>query len=64
MPADVVNKISGEIAKAVRQPDYAAKIRNQGAEPVGNTPAEFRDFIVKDQEKWRKTAATTGIKLD
>ncbi|MGA0572559.1 Bug family tripartite tricarboxylate transporter substrate binding protein [Variovorax sp. VNK109] len=64
MPDAVVNKINAEIAKAVRQPEYQTKIRSQGAEPVGNTPAEFREFLVKDQEKWRKTAATTGIKLD
>ena len=64
MPADVVEKINAQIAKGVRQADVQARIRGQGAEPVGNSAAEFREFLVKDQEKWRRTAAATGIKLD
>lgn len=64
MPADVVEKINAQIARGVRQPDVQARIRGQGAEPVGNSAAEFREFLVKDQEKWRRTAAATGIKLD
>lgn len=64
MPADVVEKINAQIARGVRQPDVQARIRGQGAEPVGNSAAEFREFLIKDQEKWRRTAAATGIKLD
>ena len=64
MPADVVETINAQIARGVRQPDVQARIRGQGAEPVGNSAAEFREFLVKDQEKWRRTAAATGIKLD
>ena len=64
MPADVVETINAQIARGVRQPDVQARIRGQGAEPVGNSAAEFREFLIKDQEKWRRTAAATGIKLD
>jgi len=64
MPADVAAKLNAQIAKGVRQPDVQARIRAQGAEPVGNSLAEFRDFLAIDQEKWKRTAATTGISLD
>ncbi|MFJ1260557.1 Bug family tripartite tricarboxylate transporter substrate binding protein [Cupriavidus sp. CuC1] len=64
MPADVVAKLNKAIANGVRQPDMQEKIRAMGAEPVGDSTAEFASFLAKDQEKWKKTAATTGIKLD
>ncbi len=64
MPADVVAKLNKAIANGVRQPDMQEKIRAMGAEPVGDSTTEFASFLAKDQEKWKKTAATTGIKLD
>ncbi|WP_295538612.1 tripartite tricarboxylate transporter substrate binding protein [uncultured Pseudacidovorax sp.] len=64
MPPAVVEKIQAQIAAGVHRPDVQAQIRSQGAEPVGNDTAAFRDFLARDQEKWRRTAAATGIKLD
>lgn len=64
MPADVVNKLNTEIVKGLRRPEVQAQIRAQGAEPVGNSVKEFNDFLAADQEKWKRTAAATGIKLD
>lgn len=64
MPADVVNKLNTEIVKGLRRPEIQAQIRAQGAEPVGNSVKEFNDFLAADQEKWKRTAAATGIKLD
>ena len=64
MPIDVVNTLNTEIVKGLRKPEIQAKIRAQGAEPVGNTVKEFTTFLAADQAKWKRTAATTGIKLD
>ena len=64
MPPALVDKLNAEIVKGVCQPDIQAKIREMGAEPVGNSAAEFAAFLVKDQVKWKRVAATTGIKLD
>ena len=64
MPAEVVNKLNDAITKGLRKPDIQAKIRVQGAEPVGNSVKEFNTFLLVDQAKWKRTAATTGIKLD
>lgn len=64
MPADVVNKLNTEIVKGLRKPDIQAKIRAQGAEPVGNSVKDFTSFLAKDLEKWKRTADATGIKLD
>ncbi|CAN7770373.1 tripartite tricarboxylate transporter substrate binding protein [Variovorax sp. LjRoot84] len=64
MPAALVSNINAVIAKGVRDPDMAAKIRAQGAEPVGNTSADFAAFMAKDQAKWKATAAASGVKLD
>jgi hypothetical protein len=36
---------------------------SQAAEPVGNTPTEFRDFIRAESIKYAKIVALTGIKV-
>jgi tripartite-type tricarboxylate transporter receptor subunit TctC len=64
MPSDVVNTLNTEIVKGLRKPENQARIRAQGAEPVGNSVKEFTTFLAADQAKWKRTAATTGIKLD
>jgi tripartite-type tricarboxylate transporter receptor subunit TctC len=33
-----------------------------GADPAGNTPAEFARFIRSDQAKWANLMRRTGIK--
>jgi tripartite-type tricarboxylate transporter receptor subunit TctC len=40
-----------------------AVLETQAAEPVGNTPAEFRDFIRAEAAKYEKIVALTGVKV-
>jgi tripartite-type tricarboxylate transporter receptor subunit TctC len=40
-PADIVNRIQQETAKALNSPAMKERLLAQGAIPSGNTPAEF-----------------------
>jgi len=35
-------------------------IFNQGAEPVGSSPEEFRKYMLADLEKWKKVVKASG----
>lgn len=52
VPRPVVARLSGEIQSIVREPAFRAKLAEQGADPVGNTPEEFEAFIRAEVAKW------------
>jgi tripartite-type tricarboxylate transporter receptor subunit TctC len=61
---DVVNKLHGETAKLLRQADVKEKIAFVGADPVGNTPAEFAAFIRSETEKYARIIKAAHIKIE
>ena len=60
----IVDKLSAELAKAAKAPDVIARLSPDGAQPIGSTPEELRQFIVTDIARWRKVVKDAGIKLE
>ena len=50
--------------KALRAPDLQERLLRDGAEPVGNTPDEFRAYIEADVAKWAKAIDAAGIRFE
>lgn len=63
-PREILTKLQGTIAEAVKSPEVAKQLNDLGAEPVANKPEVFAQEIKDDVEKWRKVVKTTGVKLD
>lgn len=63
-PADVVNRIQQEVAKALNTPAIKEKLLAQGAIPSGNTPAEFAKLIDAEHKKWAQVVKNSGAKVD
>jgi tripartite-type tricarboxylate transporter receptor subunit TctC len=59
-PPEIVEKIYLAARDALRSDALKAKLAEQGSEPVGNTPAEFRSFIGSELVKWRKLVEISG----
>jgi tripartite-type tricarboxylate transporter receptor subunit TctC len=62
--ASIVEKLNAELAKAAKAPDVISRLSPDGAQPIGSTPSELRQFIVSDIARWRKVVADAGIKLE
>jgi tripartite-type tricarboxylate transporter receptor subunit TctC len=60
-PAEIVTRLSTEVAAILKQPDTRERIARDGADPVGNSPQEFGRFIQAEIEKWRKVIRAAGI---
>jgi tripartite-type tricarboxylate transporter receptor subunit TctC len=45
------------------EPQVRNIIENEAAVPVGNTPAEFRDFISAETAKYAKIVEVTHLQL-
>lgn len=63
-PAAIVDKLSVEFAKVVKSPEVAERLSDDGGEPIGSTPQEFRKFIAAEILVWRKLVRERGIKVE
>jgi tripartite-type tricarboxylate transporter receptor subunit TctC len=63
-PADIVNRVQQETAKALATPAMKERLLAQGAIPSGNTPAEFTRFIAAETAKWARVVKASGAKVD
>ncbi|MEO8249914.1 MAG: tripartite tricarboxylate transporter substrate binding protein [Burkholderiales bacterium] len=63
-PADIVNRLQQESAKALASPAVKEKLEAQGAIPGGITPAEFAKHIDAEHKKWAEVVKASGAKVD
>ena len=63
-PADIVNRIQQETARALATPAMRERLQSQGAIPSGNTPAEFARLIEAETRKWAPVVKASGAKVD
>jgi tripartite-type tricarboxylate transporter receptor subunit TctC len=63
-PREIVDALSNAITKATRSPDIKQRLLDQGAEPVGNAPAEFDRILRKEVAKWGEVIRTSGIQVE
>ena len=63
-PKPVVDRLHDEFVKALAAPDVRQKLLNLGAEPVGNTPAEFAAYVKAEAAKYAKLVKASGAKVD
>jgi tripartite-type tricarboxylate transporter receptor subunit TctC len=61
-PPDIVAKLNAEVVAILKQPETHERLSKEGADPVGNTPAEFGKFIRSEIAKWGKVIKAAGIK--
>jgi tripartite-type tricarboxylate transporter receptor subunit TctC len=61
-PKAVVAKLSADANAVLREPDVVQKMLALGAEPSGNSPERFAQFIRADQAKWARLMRERGIK--
>lgn len=63
-PQAIVNRLSDEITRIVRDPEVAKRIEAAGALAAPRTASEFASFVDEDLKRWQNAAKVTGITLD
>jgi tripartite-type tricarboxylate transporter receptor subunit TctC len=63
-PDAIVKKLAEEIGKATRSADVLDRFRSDGTIAVGSTPAEFAEFIRKEQARWGEVVRKSGVKAE
>ena len=60
-PAAIVERLHGTIVAALASPEVRDKLREQGAEVVGNSPAELAAYVAAEIPKWAALARQAGL---
>jgi len=61
-PPEAVEKLSGAIRKVLTNPEMRERLKSEGSDPVGSTPAEFAKFLRDEVTKWAKVIKLSGAK--
>jgi len=61
---DIVNRISGDIAEAVRSPDVRKRFDELSAEPVGSDPGAMGRFMREEMARWGAVIKAADVKLE
>jgi tripartite-type tricarboxylate transporter receptor subunit TctC len=63
-PAPILGRLNQEIVKVLRSPEIRQNLSAEGADPVGNTPAEFAAHLKAETERWGKVVRDTRMKVE
>jgi tripartite-type tricarboxylate transporter receptor subunit TctC len=63
-PAEIVAKLNAEVNAGLADPGIKTRLANLGSTPMPMSPAEFKDFIVAETDKWAKVIRAADIRAD
>ena len=61
-PRPIIDRLSVETGRAVRDPEFAKHLAANGIGPLGSTPEEFAAMIARDIAFWRDAISLTGVR--
>jgi tripartite-type tricarboxylate transporter receptor subunit TctC len=63
-PRAIIDKLHRETVAALGNSEVRQRLADEGAEPVGSSPAEFAAFFRSEATKWGDVAKRSGTRLD
>lgn len=63
-PAPIIEKLNKALRAALANPEVAARITADGAEPLPSTPAEYAADINREETKWSDIVRKSGAKAE
>ena len=63
-PKEIINTLHAAAVKALNTPTVRARLEKLGAEPVGNSPDDFRKLLEREQKLWVKVVRDSGAKVE
>ena len=64
-PSSIVNRLHGDMVKAMQTPDVRAKLEGLGADgTVSRSPEEFAALVRADTARYAKIVKDIGLRID
>ncbi|ALM87320.1 LacI family transcriptional regulator [Bordetella sp. N] len=64
VPPAIAKKLHEALVSALKDPEVRKRFDDVGAQPIGSTPAEFADYLKKEDAKWAEVIKKGDIHLD
>jgi len=64
LPADVLNRITGDVKRVLSQPETIERIAGLGLEHDYRSPGELREFLPRDRDRMADLVKRSGTKLE
>ena len=64
IPRGALDRLHGEIVKALGTPELKERLTRMGAEPGANSPQQFADFIAREMAKYARIVKLSGARVD
>jgi tripartite-type tricarboxylate transporter receptor subunit TctC len=61
-PKEIVDQIAAEVGVAMKDQKFVERLKDFGAEPLGNSPEEFKAMIHADIALWGEAVGIAGVK--
>lgn len=61
LPAAILSKLSGEVQKALRDPQIRERIVAIGLEPIGGTPEAYRQLVISNIKRFAELVKLAGV---
>lgn len=63
-PAAIIKRLNADLIAALRTPEAQARLRAEGVEPVGSTPAEMGALLKSELARWAPLVKESGAKAE
>jgi tripartite-type tricarboxylate transporter receptor subunit TctC len=63
-PPDIVNRLHQTLSAVLREPAVRERMTTFGAEPIGSSPEQLKQFLATELETWRSAASAAGVKFE
>jgi tripartite-type tricarboxylate transporter receptor subunit TctC len=63
-PRAIIDKLNSEINKAVKDPEFAKRIAQDGLEPAGGTPEAFGELLKREVVEWGDVVKAAKVTAD
>jgi tripartite-type tricarboxylate transporter receptor subunit TctC len=63
-PPEVLDKLNLTLVETIARPEVRAALIAQGAQPVGGSPEDLKDFMREEARKWARVIRDSGASAD
>lgn len=63
-PPEIVAKLHRALSEIINMPEIRSRLADLGADPVGDTPAEFSEFVRSESAKFTRIVKATNMTVN